>query len=356
MLRRLFCLFASARAKKHIIRYSPVTLRHIVRIVTQLFLLLVLVFIVSLATGPGNFLWSDLVQLLSLNHAGSPSPSAETILFSIRLPRILFAAVVGASLSLAGVVFQAVLRNPLADPYILGVSGGAAIGAVLATLFVSSLWSTTLLAFIGALVTIFLILGSSWSRDTREGHTILLTGVIVNAFFSACLMFFFAISTSGQSQSVLFWLMGNVSMAESREIILTTVVMAAGFILLFVYARSLNVLTLGDETAMQLGIDAHRTKKLLLITASLVTATAVSVSGTIGFIGLVVPHLMRILFGPDHRILLPVAVLSGAIFMIVADTLARTLLAPVELPVGVVTALCGAPYFLYLLHSERRAS
>ena len=354
MLRHLSRYFTSVETKKHREQYYPVTLRYILRIAAQLLILLVLVFIVSLVTGPGNFLWPDLTQLF--NRTGSHPLPAETILFSIRLPRILFAAVVGASLSLAGVVFQAVLRNPLADPYILGVSGGAALGAVLATLFVSSLWSIPLLAFIGALITIFLIFGSSWSRHDHGGYTILLTGVIINAFFSALLMFFFSISKSEQAHSILFWLMGNVSMAEGREIILTAAVMAAGFMLLFAHARSLNLLTLGDETAMQLGINAPKTKKLLLVTASLITATAVSMSGTIGFIGLVVPHLMRILFGPDHRILLPVSVLSGAIFMIVADTLARTVLAPVELPVGVVTALCGAPYFLYLLHRKRTSS
>ena len=355
MLRRLFC-FAYAGTKKRTIQHSPVTLRYIIRISTQLLFLLVLIFLLSLAIGPGNFPWSDLVQLFPINRATSHSLPAETILFSIRLPRILFAAAVGASLSLAGVVFQAVLRNPLADPYILGISGGAAIGAVFATLFVSSLWSIPLLAFIGALITIFLILGLSWSWHDREGYTILLTGVIINAFFSALLMFFFSMSKSDQVQSILFWLMGNVSMAENKEIILTAVVMAAGFILLFANAKSLNLLTLGDETAMQLGINTKKTKILLLVTASLVTATAVSMSGTIGFIGLVIPHLMRILFGPDHRILLPISVLSGAIFMVVADTLARALFAPVELPVGVVTALCGAPYFLYLLHRERASS
>jgi iron complex transport system permease protein len=336
--------------------HTPVTFRYVTRVVTQLFILLILVCLLSLAMGPGNFLLPDMTRLFFTDHAGIHPPSGEIIFFSIRLPRILFAAVVGASLSLAGVVFQAVLRNPLADPYILGVSGGAALGAVLATLFVSSLWSVPLLAFAGTLVTIFLIFGFSWLRYDHEGHTLLLTGVVINAFFSALLMFFFSISKSDQAHSILFWLMGNVSMAESREIILTAIVMAAGFIFLFIHARALNILSLGDETAMQLGVNAGKTKILLLVTASLVTATAVSMSGTIGFIGLVVPHLTRILFGPDHRVLLPVSLLSGAIFMVAADTMARTLLAPVELPVGVITALCGAPYFLYLLHTKRTSS
>jgi len=344
---------ASAGTKKHI---APVTFRYIARIVTRLSILLILVCLLSLVIGLGDFFRPDLLLSVFTNPAGSAPSPEETILFSLRLPRILFAAVVGASLSLAGVVFQAVLRNPLADPYILGVSGGAALGAVLATLFISSLWTIPLLAFSGAMVTIILIFGFSWLRDDREGHTLLLTGVIINAFFSALLMFFFSMSKSDEAQSILFWLMGNVSLAEGREIILTGAVMTAGFALLFVYARSLNLLTLGDETAMQLGIDVKRTKKLLLVTASLVTATAVSMSGTIGFIGLVVPHLMRLLFGADHRILLPAALLAGAIFMVLADTLARTVLAPVELPVGVVTALCGAPYFLYLLHTKRTSS
>jgi len=317
-----------------------------------------LVCLVSILTGAGEIHFMNLLRrLFSL----SPSietpldPAEKTILLSIRLPRILLAASVGAALSLSGVVFQAILRNPLADPYILGISGGAALGAVIGIIIGAGFVPLGIpgLAFLGALVTIILIFGVSESKSGHPGNTLLLTGVIINAFFSALIMFSVSLSSSDRLHSVLFWLMGDLSMAEGNEAALVGMAMILGFLVLFSLARPLNLLILGEETAMQLGVNAKRTKKILLATASLITAAAVSVSGTIGFIGLVIPHLLRLMLGADHRLLLPSSALFGAAFLVMADTIARTVMAPVELPVGVVTALCGAPYFLYLLH--RRA-
>jgi iron complex transport system permease protein len=332
-----------------------VTLSRIFRVVLALLAAFLMIGVVSLLTGPGDLSPLSLVRrfFMLLQGAGAGLESAEkTILFSIRLPRILFAGVVGAALSTAGVVFQAVLRNPLADPYILGVSGGAAVGAIIGIIIGAGAipFGIAGLSFLGALLTIFTIFGVAGSRTDGQSNTLLLTGVIINAFFSAVIMFLISISTSDRLHSVFFWLMGDLSLAEKGEALVAGAFLLAGFIVMLRYARSLNLLLTGEETAMQLGVDVEKTKKILLITASMTTAAAVSVSGTIGFVGLIIPHLLRLTLGPDHRLLLPAAFLFGATFLTAADTVARSVMAPTELPVGVVTALCGAPYFIYLLY------
>lgn len=332
-----------------------VTLSRIVRVVLLLLTAFLFVGFVSLLTGPGDvsplFLARRLLSVFLGADAGLDA-SEKSILLSIRLPRILFAGIVGAALSSAGVVFQAVLRNPLADPYILGISGGAAVGAIIGILIGAGAvpFGIAGLAFLGALLTITTIFGIAGTRTESQTGTLLLTGVIINAFFSAMIMFLVSISSSDRLQSVFFWLMGDLSLAEKGEVLFTGLFLLAGFIVMIIHARSLNLLLTGEETAMQLGVDVEKTKKILLVTASMTTAAAVSVSGTIGFVGLIIPHLLRLTLGPDHRLLLPAAVLFGASFMVAADTIARSVLAPVELPVGVVTALCGAPYFIYLLY------
>ena len=332
-----------------------VTLTRIVRVVLLLLTAFLIVGIVSLLTGPGDvsplLLARRLLSVLRGADVGLDA-SEKTILLSIRLPRILFAGIVGAALSSAGVVFQAVLRNPLADPYILGISGGAAVGAIIGILIGAGAipFGIAGLAFLGALLTITTIFGIAGTRTDSQTNTLLLTGVILNAFFSAVIMFLVSISSSDRLQSVFFWLMGDLSLAEGGEVLFTGLFLLAGFIVMIIHARSLNLLLTGEETAMQLGVDVEKTKKILLVTASMTTAAAVSVSGTIGFVGLIIPHLLRLTLGPDHRLLLPAAVLFGASFLAAADTIARSVMAPVELPVGVITALCGAPYFIYLLY------
>jgi len=333
----------------------PVTPQRIIHTTLILTILLLLVGLITLSTGAGKISFSPLIKLLSA--VGSDSKfsldsTEATILFSIRLPRVLFAGIVGAALSASGVIFQTLLRNPLADPYILGISGGAALGAVIGIIIGATFvpLGTTGLAFGGALITIILIFSVSRTKSDHPSNTLLLTGVIINAFFSALIMFLVSTSSSDRLHSVFFWLMGDLSLVEGNEILLTGITMLAGCLVMFMHARPLNLLTLGEETAMQLGVDTKRTKTILLVTASLVTAVAVSASGTIGFVGLIIPHMLRMMLGSDHRLLLPASVLFGASFLIVTDTIARTILAPIELPVGVVTALCGAPYFIYLLH------
>lgn len=332
-----------------------VTPARVLQVVFGLLLALCIVGILSLVMGPGEDSFFSLARRLWSFWLGAASvfdTSEKTILFSIRLPRIIFAGIVGAALSAAGVVFQAVLRNPLADPYILGVSGGSAVGAIIGILVGAAAFPFGIagLAFLGAIFTIVTIFGVAAGRTQGRADTLLLTGVIINAFFGAVIMFLVSISSSDRLHSIFFWLMGDLSLAEQRDIIFTGLFLAAGFLVMMYYARFLNLLLMGEETAMQLGVDVEKTKKILLLTASMTTAAAVSVSGTIGFVGLIIPHMLRLLVGPDHRLLLPAAVLFGASFLMTADTIARTIMAPAELPVGVITALCGAPYFIYLLY------
>lgn len=310
--------------------------------------------IISLAVGsvhiaPGKVLLSLLDAITGGN---SLSSQENLIIFSVRLPRIIFAGIIGASLSLGGVVFQALLRNPLADPYVLGISGGAALGAIIGILIGASSFylGVPMLAFLGALFTVFLVLiVSGGSRGALLDNSLLLSGVVVNAFFSAAILFFLSIANSMELHSITFWLMGDLSRASIKEISVAAASLFIVFVLLYRQTLKLNLIAQGEETALQLGVPVERTRQWILIVTSLITAVAVSFAGIIGFVGIMVPHMMRLVFGSDHRLLMPASVLFGASFLVVADTLARVALAPAELPVGVITALCGAPYFIFLL-------
>ncbi len=330
-----------------------ITLGRVVRISALLAIGFLALAAVSLTVGAASV---DVIGALrgALEGRSVLSESEKAILFSIRLPRIIFSALVGASLSVAGVVFQAILRNPLADPYILGVSGGSALGAIIGIIVGAgfTVWLSPVLAFAGAVFTIFLVFGIAGSNKETGSNTLLLAGVIVNAFFSALIMFL--ISTGGMANlpSIIFWLMGDLSMPEGIQIKVAGLILVAGFSIIYSYSRQLNLIVTGDETALQLGVPVERAKKILLVAASVITAAAVSVSGIIGFVGLIIPHMMRMIFGSDHRLLLPASLMLGASFLLLADTIARTAFAPAELPVGVITALCGAPYFIYLLRRK----
>lgn len=334
-----------------------VSLPRIAGLTLGLLLLLFVVATASILIGPAEITVRQVLKDLFTGwQNGWPglSEKEKTILFSIRLPRILFSGIVGAALASAGVVFQALLRNPLADPYILGVSGGAAVGAMIGIIGAGFMpLSATGLAFLGAIVTVILVFGIARSGRELKSSTLLLAGVIVNAFFSAIIMFLISTSKNADIHSIMFWLMGDLSMADSREILFAGLFVLFGFFILYSFARSMNLLAVSEETALQLGIDVEKTKILLFLVASLMTATAVSVSGIIGFVGLIIPHIMRMLIGSDHRVLLPATFLFGASFLILADTAARTVISPAELPVGAITALFGAPYFIYLLKRRR---
>lgn len=319
-----------------------------------MFLLFLAICLISLSVGSVHINLLNVLKSLFDAFTGTASLSSqeELILFSVRLPRIIFAGIVGASLSLGGVVFQAMLRNPLADPYVLGISGGSALGAIAGIIIGASSFylGIPLLAFCGALVTVFLVfVVAGGTRGPLLDNSLLLSGVVVNAFFSAAILFFLSIVNSLELHSITFWLMGDLSRASIKEISLSAICLFTGFLIIYAQSRKLNLIVQGEETALHLGVNIERTKQLLLIVTSLITAVAVSMAGIIGFIGIMVPHMMRLVFGSDHRLLLPVAALFGASFLVIADTLARLVLAPAELPVGVITALCGAPYFIFLL-------
>ena len=284
---------------------------------------------------------------------GRGDPTTLAIVRQLRLPRAAQAALVGAALGLSGATFQALLRNPLAEPYILGVSGGAAVGAVLAlTLGWSGAagWVLPLSAFGGALFAIGLVLRIAKSvgpaLDTR---VLLLSGVVVGAFFNACILLALVFADTESFRSAIFWMMGSLSGATWGGVGILALYLIPGLLLLLALARPLNLLAIGEETAAYLGASVERTKWIAYGVASLLTAAAVAVSGVIGFVGLIIPHVTRMLWGSDHRFLLPASALLGATFLLLADTLARVAAAPTELPVGVVTAFVGVPFFVWLL-------
>jgi iron complex transport system permease protein len=296
-----------------------------------------------------------------LNSGLSALSAAErAILFEVRLPRVLLAALLGGALTVAGVVFQALLRNPLADPYVLGVSGGASIGGVLALLLGLGRGSGVALglgvpvcAFIGAIAALLLIERVATIDGRLTVYSVLLTGAIFNAFSASLIYFIQSIASLEQLHAIVFYLMGQVPSYGVVPLGALALAVAVVFGATWSMARAFNVMALGEESAQQLGVDVERVKRTSLILGALLTALAVSVAGMIGFVGLIVPHALRLLLGPDHRLLLPAALLGGAGFLVLADLVARTLIAPSEMPVGVVTALLGGPFFLYLMRRGR---
>jgi len=275
------------------------------------------------------------------------------IVLGLRLPRVLLAGLVGGGLALAGVTFQAVLRNPLAEPYILGISGGASV----ATVIVLSLgwaaagsWLMPVAAFVGAVSAIAVVFRVATATGrAMDVRVLLLAGVVVAAFFTACIMFVLAISPARTVQSAVLWMMGSLAAANWTSVATAALYTIPAGTVLMGLARPLNLMAIGDETAHYLGADVEGVKRAALLLAALVTAAGVAVAGVIGFVGLVVPHGVRLLIGSDHRALIPLAFLAGATFLMLADLAARVALAPTEIPVGVVTAFVGVPLFLVLL-------
>lgn len=289
---------------------------------------------------------------------GAGDPATVAIVRRLRVPRSLLAALVGGALAASGAVFQALLRNPLADPYVMGVAGGAAVGAVIAVAaggLAASAAPVSVAAFAGAVVAVLLVFriaaAAGRALDTR---VLLLAGVVAGSFFNAVILLTLTFADADSFRSAIFWMMGSFSGATWRGDALLAAYLLPGLALLFALARPLNLLSVGEETAAYLGTRVERTKLLAYTAASLVTAAAVAASGVIGFVGLVIPHVVRLLWGGDHRFLLPASVLMGATFVVLADALARVAAAPTELPVGVVTAFVGVPFFVWLL--RRRAT
>jgi len=284
--------------------------------------------------------------------AGDEAERARSILLGYRLPRTLLAAVAGGGLASAGAVFQGVLRNPLADPYLVGIAAGGALGAVVAIVLFGGhgIYGTAIFAFLGSLLAVGIVYGlAATRRGAGYVNTVILAGIIVGAFLNSLMLLIISVSGSDELQRILFWLIGDLSLADYSKVAAAAACVLVGWTLIYFNANRLNLLIAGDETAAVLGLNVGRTRMYIMATAALMTGVVVSVSGTIGFVGLVVPHAMRLLFGPDNRVLLPASLLGGGAFLAAADTVARVAVYPVELPVGVITALAGAPFFLYLL-------
>ncbi len=340
---------------------QPLTLSKLLLQCLVLVVILFIVVVIALKFGavPVSLyaLGRDLLRVV-IGQSSQISSDYGLIIKNIRFPRIVLGIIVGASLSVAGTSFQALLRNPLADPYVLGVSSGAALGAILGLiaqphLTLSPVFGALLIplcAFVGAGVTITAVYFLGRREGQIESATLLLGGVITASFLSAIIVFLMSTVNSGNTRGMVFWLMGDLSTSFQKGVLWF---LAVGFFLasgaIYTTANDLNLLLLGEREAMHLGVDVRRVRLVVYIAASLLTGLAVSVSGAVGYIGLIVPHVMRLIFGSDHRTLLPTAALGGAIAVVVADTLARIVVAPNELAVGAVTAVVGAPLFIYLL-------
>ncbi len=284
--------------------------------------------------------------------------SSEQIVLKVRLPRVLLAILVGACLSLAGAGFQGVLRNPLADPYTLGVASGSAVGAAFLILFglhtaLLGKWSIPIVAFATGLVSLWIVLRLANVNGKFRLETLILSGVVVSAFLGSLVSFMVSMSDTVVNE-IVFWLMGSLSLRGWSFTGVLLPYLAVGAAVLLLYGRALNVFALGERQAAHLGIHVQRTRLVVLIVSTLITAAAVSIVGTIGFVGLVVPHLVRLMAGPDYRLLLPLAAIFGGVYVLWADTIARTALAPTEIPLGVVTAFLGAPFFAYLLRKNKQ--
>jgi iron complex transport system permease protein len=327
---------------------GPLTARRLILSLLLLGLALVVTLAIGAGIGSSKANWGDLF---------GGGEAAVTIL-RLRMPRLLLAAIAGAALGAAGAVFQAVLRNPLADPYILGVSGGAALGAFAVTAAGLTAMAPLLpirqaAAFAGAILTVLFIFLLSSVGGRVASYPMLLIGVVTNTVYLAVILFIQTLVELTRLHGLRIWMIGSIPIEGYDVLTPLAALTAAGVVAIGVFGRDLNLLSAGEDAARSLGVGVERSRMVLVAVASLVTAAAVAVTGPIGFVGLIVPHVARILFGPDHRLLGPAAALCGAIFLAAADTLARTVIAPTELPVGVVTAMAGGPFFLWLYRRQR---
>lgn len=278
------------------------------------------------------------------------TPEQSAILFDLRLPRILLAGIVGTCLATAGAGYQALLRNPLAEPYLLGVSNGAAVGTMIALVFLGAHeWSRPVMAFVGALAATLVVYRLARGRAGTSPERLILAGVIVTTFLSSAIVFVTTLMDATRIRSFTFWLLGDLSGTTGNLLTVAFISAAIGVSVLVLSARSLNLMMLGERDAFDLGVEVGRVRLLVFVFASLLVGASVASSGSVGYVGLVVPHLVRLSFGSDNRLVVPASALAGATFVIVADTVARTVIAPRELPVGAITAIIGAPLFVYLL-------
>jgi iron complex transport system permease protein len=315
----------------------------------------------AVALRPDDLLRMTLNRVVGTQLAQTWRPQDEAIFFAIRLPRVAGAAIVGAALASAGVLYQGLLRNPLADPYALGVSGGAALGGALGFLLSVSLGvlgfsAVPVLAFVGALAAMALVYALASSQGRAPIVTLLLAGLVVSTLLGYAVSLLLLLNERVQLNlpRVYSWLLGGISVTQWSQLVVAGSMVATALVGAWLLRRSLDALGLGEEAAHHLGVAVEQEKRLIIVLGALLTGAAVALGGLIGFVGLFAPHVMRLLVGPRHGVLLPTAALCGAIFLVLADLLARTLLAPTEIPVGIVTAFVGGPIFLWLLRRERR--
>lgn len=327
-----------------------VTLRKAALVCSSLLLLLVCIFLGAALLGSQRLPLASAVCSLAGGSNCGLSSQETAILFDLRLPRIFLAGAVGICLATAGAGYQALLRNPLAEPYLLGVSNGAAVGTMVALVFFAGHeWSRPVMAFAGALAATFIVYRLARGRAGATPERLILAGVIVTTFLSSAIVFITTMMDATRIRSFTFWLLGDLSGTTGSLLIVTFVAAAIGVAVLALNARSLNLMMLGERDAFDLGVEVARVRITVFVAASLVVGASVASSGSVGYVGLVVPHLVRLSFGSDNRIVIVASALAGAAFVIVADTIARTIIAPRELPVGAITALIGAPLFVYLL-------
>jgi iron complex transport system permease protein len=329
---------------------------HITRLIWISLILLAVLFIafaLGLSVGPTQSgMRSAFSALFSTNQSDSVLYS---IVWRIRFPRVLLAMVVGATLSLGGLVFQALLRNPLAEPFILGISGGSAIGAIVGILLgLSRFPGICLTSFLGSLGTLALILLMSTGKSIIRKDALLLSGVMVNAFCSAIIMFLVSITQDARLHNIIFWLMGDLSMTDLPQVVMLGAILIPCFILVFIFSHAMNLLMMGKDMALTMGINIKAVTITLLVVTSFMVSATVSFSGLVGFVGLVIPHLFRLVLGSDHRFLVPACLFGGSTYLVFCDLLARTLPQQGEMPAGVITALIGAPLFIILLKKSRK--
>jgi iron complex transport system permease protein len=355
------------------IRYEPTTIKQRPdfhfhrwrrRVLAIVILLVIALLVMAFATTIGSvripFLTTCRIlfsQLPLVNIDTTWSDNLETIILDIRLPRVILAGLVGAALSIAGATYQGLFRNPLAEPYLIGVAQGAALGAAVGFILPVD-WQGAgfgiipILAFSGAVINVVIVYMLARVGKTLPVTTLILSGVALGALWGSVVSYL--VITSGEKMhGILFWLMGTFSLSRWSEVAVVLPYVAVGVAVIMLYSRSLNVMQLDEEQAKQLGINVERVKIILLAAATLITAAAICFVGIIGFVGIIIPHAVRLIWGPDHRFLLPLSMVTGAIFLIFADLIARTIISPAEIPIGVITAICGVPFFLYLLRYRK---
>ncbi len=333
------------------IESQPIT-RRLPIVILALGTLLLLTFCLGISLGSSGISFGEMIRVLKGQF--DPDSVTATIVWQIRFPRVALAAVVGATLALGGLVFQALLRNSLAEPYILGVSGGSAIGAIIAMLVgFSPFPGVAIASFGGSMLVLALVLMLAAGRSVVRRDSLLLGGVMMNALCGAVIMFLISLTRNTQVHHILFWLMGDLSMFSSEQMPLLLSVVPS-FVVIFILTRPMNLLLMGRENAAVMGVNVKVVTNVLLVATTFMVSVAVCNSGLIGFVGLVIPHILRLVIGSDHRLLIPASILGGASYLIVCDLLARSLPMGGEMPVGIVTALIGAPLFIFLLWRSGR--